>query len=497
MKTITNVLLGCLFALVAVSAQAQTADRKFSVGVNVGIREYRGDLADDLFQGFKNPRLSGGLNFAYYLSPFFDLGLAGNYGALEHADKGDFPSYFRSDILDGSLYLKLKMNNGKLLKENAFIAPYLFAGVGAYGAFNNVNNGPIKSKDVVSLDIPLGAGIRFRVSDVVSINVQSVYHQGFQDDYDGTANVRANYDTYLHHSVGVSFNLGRVKDDDKDLVPNKFDKCLDTRLGYKVDLNGCDKDSDMDGVVDTEDSCPELAGAKSAKGCPDKDGDGIKDSDDACPDFAGVAALNGCSDKDGDGVKDNEDKCPELAGLTALNGCPDKDGDGIIDPEDACPSVAGKKELKGCADGDNDGVADNLDKCPEVAGTLASKGCPEITEEVKNKISLAAKGVFFETGKDIIKKESYDDLDNLYAILAADKKLIAAIEGHTDNVGDAAKNLDLSQRRANAVKAYLINKGVSAERLTATGFGANNPIGDNTNVAGRAKNRRVEFKLAY
>ena len=103
----------------------------------------------------------------------------------------------------------------------------------------------------------------------------------------------------------------------------------------------------------------------------------------------------------------------------------------------------------------------------------------------------------FETGKDVIKAESFDDLDNLVKILNEYPEANVAIEGHTDNVGDPAKNLELSQKRADAVKAYLISKGISEARLTATGYGDTKPIADNKTKAGKALNRRVDFRLTY
>ena len=113
------------------------------------------------------------------------------------------------------------------------------------------------------------------------------------------------------------------------------------------------------------------------------------------------------------------------------------------------------------------------------------------------KIALAAKGINFETGSDKILAESFDDLDNLVKILNEYKEAKVAIEGHTDNVGVPAENLTLSQKRSDAVKAYLVSAGISESRLTATGYGDTKPIADNKSKAGKAKNRRVDFKLAY
>ena len=112
----------------------------------------------------------------------------------------------------------------------------------------------------------------------------------------------------------------------------------------------------------------------------DSDGDGISDSDDDCPEVAGLAAFNGCPDSDGDGIEDSKDDCPTVAGLKSLNGCPDADGDGVSDADDTCPDEAGPAANNGCPwpDTDGDGVLDKDDVCPDVPGTVANNGCPEV-----------------------------------------------------------------------------------------------------------------------
>lgn len=261
------------------------------------------------------------------------------------------------------------------------------------------------------------------------------------------------------------------------------------------------KDKDKDGVNDNLDECPDIAG--TVNGCPDRDKDGVADKNDKCPDIPGLVKYNGCPipDTDGDGINDEADQCPNEKGLVKYNGCPapDTDKDGINDEEDKCPNEAGVAKYNGCPipDSDKDGVNDEEDKCPDLAGEKENGGCPVVKEEVKKKIDEAAKNVFFDFGSSKIKKESYKVLDEVAGILNGDKDLKLSIEGHTDNVGTAERNKLRSQERADAIKTYLISKNISADRLTATGFGYDKPVADNSTAAGRAKNRRVEMKLSY
>lgn len=233
----------------------------------------------------------------------------------------------------------------------------------------------------------------------------------------------------------------------------------------------------------------------------DKDNDGIIDEKDECPDVAGEMALAGCPDQDKDGIADKNDKCVDVAGTAKYNGCPvpDTDGDGINDEEDKCAQVAGIAKYNGCPipDTDGDGINDEEDKCPATPGLPANNGCPEIKQEIAKKVAIAAKSIYFMPGKDVIQTVSYAKLDVVLNILKSDSSLIISVEGHTDNTGNAVSNLKLSAKRADAVKNYLIKKGIAATRITAQGFGDSKPVAPNTTPAGRTKNRRVELHLNY
>lgn len=235
------------------------------------------------------------------------------------------------------------------------------------------------------------------------------------------------------------------------------------------------EDRDNDGVIDSEDNCPDLKGLSKHNGCPpDADGDGIYNADDACPNYAGTIENNGCPpDNDGDGIHNGIDKCPGLAGVSENDGCP--------------------------ADSDGDGVYDTDDKCPNRPGTAANGGCPEIKldEAERELLATAVKAVEFETGSAKLKASSTATLDKVVALMSKYSAYKLSIKGHTDNQGDFDKNVALSGNRANAAKEYLISKGISSARIKAKGFGSRVPVDSNDTPQGRQNNRRVEFDLSY
>jgi outer membrane protein OmpA-like peptidoglycan-associated protein len=235
----------------------------------------------------------------------------------------------------------------------------------------------------------------------------------------------------------------------------------------------------------------------------DRDGDGIRDEDDQCPDVPedrdGFEDSDGCPDpdNDGDGIPDSQDRCPDKPGPKTFEGCPDTDGDGVPDSQDRCPDEKGPKDLEGCPDSDGDEVPDVDDKCKDVAGPASDEGCPGKPLVVLEQKRLVIKGAInFDSGKASIKKESLAVLDAVAEVLQAHPEIKhVTVEGHTDNVGAAALNRDLSQRRAESVVHYLVGREIARERLEAKGFGEDRPIAPNDTTLGKAKNRRVEFTI--
>lgn len=302
---------------------------------------------------------------------------------------------------------------------------------------------------------------------------------------------------------------------DDDFVADTDDKCpgeAEDKDGFE-DKDGCpDTDNDGDSVVDSVDGCRDVKEDQDTHededGCPDPDNDGdvVLDGDDACPKEAGPKENKGCPwpDSDQDGILDKDDRCVSIAGVAALGGCPDQDGDGVTDHEDACPALAGPKTpYDGCPDTDADGFTDDTDKCPTEAEIINNvddgDGCPDrgkvLVSLKSDRIEILDK-VFFDSGKATIQSKSFGLLDQVATVLLSHRELKKVrVEGHTDDAGPDDKNLALSQARADAVRAYLVEKGIAAERLEATGYGETRPAEQSTGGKAREANRRVEFKL--
>lgn len=321
----------------------------------------------------------------------------------------------------------------RALSDDHLLNPFLSAGIGV-GRY---------SKSFVPY-APLGVGLQVNLMSEAYFFLQANYRFSFQD-------TKLDHNTFYSFGVAASISHGKKK------------------------------------VV------------KAEPVALDSDGDGTPDATDECPAIAGIAQFNGCPDKDHDDIADKNDKCPDVAGLAKYGGCPvpDTDGDGVNDEEDKCPSTAGIAKYNGCSipDTDGDGVNDEMDRCPKVSGPASNYGCPEVKEEVKKRLAFAAKAIQFETGKAAIKKQSYTTLDGIVNILNEYPDYNMTIDGHTDNVGKPAKNLELSQNRANAVKAYFVGKGIDGERLKAEGHGDTMPKENNKTAKGRALNRRVDLDL--
>ncbi|HQW01017.1 MAG TPA: OmpA family protein [Saprospiraceae bacterium] len=250
-------------------------------------------------------------------------------------------------------------------------------------------------------------------------------------------------------------------------------------------------DTDADGTPDVSDKCPLVAGSAKYDGCPvpDTDGDGINDESDKCPALFGTAKYMGCPvpDTDGDGFNDEQDKCPTQAGTLKYNGCPtpDTDGDGINDDDDKCPTQRGTAAYMGCPvpDSDGDGINDDKDKCPHYPGDAANGGCPDMT-------------IYFANAEPTLTADDKARLDKALEVINDNPTTNIVIEGHASTVGEAEYNKKLSQKRADNIMEYFKSKGIAAGRMTAMGYGEEQPIKGANKAEGDLLSRRVVIRVA-
>jgi len=497
MKKINLLLLA--FFIATQFMNAQTADIKLAVELGIVKNEYNGDYGNGIFK-FDRMYTAGGVALGYYLNPSFNVGLRsifGDYGYYENN-----VNFFRGTKLDASLYTQYKFNNGYILKKDSRLSPFLTVGLGlaAYGinsSFDKSGSDPTLSPTIITkgvdLILPVGAGLKYQITERIAIQYQYLYNFTNSDVHDqnrsgGDVNLvfgtpvhpayKGGYDTYGQHIFSVVFNIGKHTDTDKDGVGDKWDKCPNTPRNVKVDVDGCPVDTDKDGVADYLDQCPDTPAGVTvdAKGCP--------------------------VDTDLDGVPDYLDKCEGTpAGVKIdASGCPiDTDGDGVADYLDKCADTPSgvKVDASGCpVDTDGDGVPDYLDKCPDVAGTAENNGCPVVVSDVATVTETQFQNIQFEFNSERLTRDSYPTLDQIAVTLKDSPSSVKVnIAGYTDYIGSDEYNLKLSVRRASSVKNYLITKQIPSSRIIIKGYGKENPIATNETAEGRQKNRRVEFQI--
>ena len=439
-----KLLLLSLILAFAASINAQTLDKKWGIGLGLGAY---GTLNE------------GGLGlmpegyFSRFLSPRLDLMLKGDLGVYRSG------LYYPVDLANAFLNLRLKLSD-----ENKNFRPYLFAGPGLLA--DNRTSG---------MNFDLGLGAKYYVSPATAFYFDAGYLNGIKSVT--VADKKNVTDNIWKVTIGMEFDLGKAKDSDMDGVSDNKDKCPDTPAGVVVDKNGCPVDTDGDGVPDYLDKCPTVKGLVSLNGCPDADGDGVADIDDKCPDTpkGWKVDATGCPlDQDHDGVADAIDKCPDTpAGVTV-----DKDG---------CP-----------VDTDGDGVPDYLDKCPTVAGPKENNGCPVVEKTAEEMVApeMRIEPVYFDYDKSNILNVEKAKIDKLVKLLKANKDYEVNMTGNTDSKGTEEYNMALSKRRIDSVAKAITTSGVKQNRISKEKpLGETKPAATNDTEEGRALNRRVEFEV--
>ncbi|HKQ58669.1 MAG TPA: OmpA family protein [Candidatus Eisenbacteria bacterium] len=454
-------LLLCLGVTLASPAAAQVRGRPIEFSGQAGYNHY--DLRSRMMDDF-----GYGATLGWRAQPWLVLEGQAFFGP-SHADT--LPEKEHNFFSTG-LDLRLNMRPA----ENR-VVPYFLVG-GGYGTSSSNGHPPEK--------LARGTGSIGLGMLIAPTGNQRAYLRIQVKDHFFREREALEFSNHFGASIGIHYVLGgKAQDSDLDGVRDWLDKCPATPIGAKVDANGCPTDADRDSVPDGIDKCDDTpAGCPVDKtGCSkDADGDGVCDGIDTCPDTPKGATVDakGCpSDVDGDGVPGGIDQCND-----SPKGC--------------------TVDAKGCtADTDGDGVCDGADQCANTPEGLRvdAAGCPiEVSEkevELLDTGMIRLQNINFDTGKATLKPESFPVLEEVARILQQYPTLQIEIGGHTDNKGSATMNEKLSGDRAASVLDYLKQNfpQIASSQYTTKGYGLSQPIAPNTTELGRARNRRVEFKV--
>jgi hypothetical protein len=493
-------LVAAILLLIAPDASAEERKHSWEVGAFAGYAFFGNELQMD-------DGLLRGLRVGWYLAPAYELeaqwarSVATNIndlGSTLIANDSVFLLDPEEDWTYEAYSLRFLVNPRN---ERRRLKPFGQIGLGRLDWSSRPALTSADLGDVESWLLTVGGGTRWRLGAHTQFRVE------IEDQY-AIAEVYSN----VLVNVGVSwvFGGGRPPDTDGDGVLDLDDRCPDTPQGALVDKHdGCPWDLDRDGVMEGLDQCPGTPEGwpVDEKGCPlDSDGDAVPDGLDKCTDTpkGAIVDASGCpADTDKDGIYDGIDRCPGTPAGAVVDpadrptaGCPhDTDSDGVPDGVDQCaltPPGAVVDE-KGCpSDSDGDKVLDGLDQCPDTprAQKIDREGCPRVRLDKAEPQIL--QNVKFHG------MELYPGSEGWLALLvdAATywEDVVFEVGVYTDSQGGVAANRAAAQRRAEVLKAWLVQQGIPASRFVAKAYGPVNFIADNDTEEGRDRNRRVEVK---
>lgn len=455
MKIISIVVLSCM----SLAVTAQTDYNKWSIGGNIGIHDGMSPTVAQT-RAFQLHHFGGDIRYMANNR----VGIMGDvaYEFFDFYNKDYNTNYFR-------VSLQGVVNAGDLLRFSTFtnrFGLFLHGGFGFSTMWQNtdvrdslrsnnlINDQGIKGNDDM-LNFIFGVKPQFKISERWALTADLAFIFHANQTYDFAMQKKSNHgsiDGFFNTiSIGATYYIGKHKTH-ADWTPTIYGESTDNSdlINRLAAMEEALKDNDNDGVPNGRDAEPNTP----ANSYVNSKGEAI------------VEKVEVDLDKDKDGFLDSVDECPEIAGR--VNGCPDRDGDGIPDEKDACPDEFGTAELQGCA----------------------------LSKEDLQVVKTASESIYFNTGKAVIKSESFSELDKLAKILVDHPEVSAKIEGHTDDTGNNELNLNLSKERAAEVRNYLVKKGVAAERLSSEGFGSTRPTATNDTEEGRTQNRRVKIIIS-
>ncbi|MDI6765326.1 MAG: OmpA family protein [Bacteroidota bacterium] len=480
---------------------SQDLSNAYGVGTSFGIAIPRTDIDDN-----KESPIARAF-FRYYPSPGIGLEAGFGLGTLE-AEKD--PLFFTSSIYPFDFRFIVQP-----VTKSDFI-PYFFGGVGTI-FFNpkDKNNNLLKYNargdyNKTTTYFPIGVGGHVLISKNTSVGISGTYNYTstkYLDDIKSSKN-----DSYWSITLNLfAFLRAENPDLDGDKLLNNEEKQIGTdplnpdtdgdRLkdGEEVHTyktNPLIPDTDGDGLTDGD----EVLKYRTNPLKKDTDGDGLTDGDEVLKYYTDPLKV----DTDGDGLTDGDEVLKYRTNPLKV----DTDGDGLSDGDEVLKYRTDPLKVDTDGDGLNDGDEVLKHRTDPLKIDTDGGGMPDGKEvqlalnplDSKDDVPIISvgeriilEGVNFETAKTTLLPNAKTILDQVAVSLIANSSVEVAIYGHTDNVGGAKYNMELSTGRAEAVKAYLVSKGIDAKRITTKGFGFTKPIEDNSTPDGRAKNRRIEF----
>ncbi len=483
MKNIKQILFGVFLVVCFIhsTTNAQFKDYNFKLGLNGNYLVAGNEFGGNGFLGRLFLRLQ--------LNQTFDMELSGGYGWLEGKDYGD--NDYKTNMIPVELRLMLTP-----FTDNVW-NPYAYVGFG--GSWYDLETPPInpaptpddKLKDFSFL-IPVGIGTEIALSKSVVIDLVAGYNALMNDWSNGVSSNDKNkwlhdWDRYASYGLSISY-VG--EDCGSDVDDDGLGKCEEEELG----TDPYNADTDADGLNDGE----EVMKYNTDPLKSDSNGDGLTDGEKVK-----IYDLDPNKwDYDDDTLNDYD----EIKSHRTDPKNPDTDGDGLNDGEEINQHRTNPNKSDTDLDALNDYAevvtyrTDPLKKDTD-GGTIedgkeVKRGTDPLDpsdDVVKIAVPIVLDGITFETGSAEITPSSASRLKQALKTMESHPDILVEIRGYTDNTGSRAFNMQLSQRRAESVKNWLVNQGVKSSRITARGFGPDNPIASNKTAEGRRKNRRIEF----
>ncbi|MBM2840507.1 MAG: OmpA-like protein [Bacteroidetes bacterium] len=509
------IVMSLLLASIVCShwVQAQNTQGKWALGFHGGVNYW----VNDFNQRKIGP--GGEVMLRYGLSKFVSLGVTGGYEVMKARQVPvyyiipNYPyDYLRLDAIPAAVQLWVHPVPGRK------VSPFLYMGVGGifYKREDGIKNPVPDTKYKKSIMVPFGAGVEIFANKKLSITVEAGYR--LMDDKTDFF-VFNSGDSWATGKAGINIYLGSGDgdDDDNDGLTNGEERKLGTnpenadtdgdglKDGEEVNrykTNALQTDTDSDGLSDGD----EVFKNKTDPAKSDTDSDGLSDGDEALKhntdplklDTDGDGLVDGDEvmkhrtdplkvDTDGDGLSDWD----EVKTYNTDPTKPDTDGDGLSDSDEIKQHRTSPLKSDSDGGGVNDGVEVQRKSNPLNPKDDVSKETI-ILEKGK---TVILEGVNFASGNATLTKSSEQTLVKAYNALVASPDIVVEIAGYTDNVGKADMNLNLSARRAQSVKAWLVKRGIPANRMRTVGKGMRDPIAPNDTPEGRAQNRRIEFHV--